>query len=413
VTAALPLLVIAGVLLPFAAVGEPLDVETPLVDPGQPRLLLARRPGQTATVRITFTAGAVDDGGRKGLTRLGQHALLAANRRVDFEALLLGVHASAGELTVETRQRDCAFSLTADRRDFGPLARQLLTAVLSPQLDAARFPSAQARAMRDGLQQGGGQDFLTLVAALAVEDGRYRNEPYGDRDSLEALTFQDVAAHVRDRLAPANATIVVTGAFDREELLRMAHGFGGGRAIPVARPTLGVPFRTRKLASSELYILGYQVRYETPRDAAVARLATALIDGELWRRFRQAGLGYSYTVTPLRSAWLDLLVLLVPASDPSALDLSGYLLETVERVREGRYDDGQLERARRAALADLVAIDRDPGAMAHALAEGGAGWHGRAVAEELRSLDREALGTVLRGWFTTEHSLSVYMGPRP
>jgi len=206
---------------------------------------------------------------------------------------------------------------------------------------------------------------------------------------------------------------VVTGDFDRDEILRLARSFRGGQARPVSRPTLGIPFRTSKPSSSEVNIRAYQVKLETPHDAAVARVAAALLDDELWRRFRQAGLAYSYTAAPLRSAWLDLLAVIVPARDPSSLPLSGYLAETVDRVRAGAFDDLQLARAKRAAQASLAADDRSPPALAQVLANGGVTWHGRAVADELLTLDRSALVAELGRWLAPDRSLVIYLGPTP
>jgi len=51
-------------LLPALALAAPFDVESIPVESRQPRILLARRPGQTATLLVRFEAGAVDDGDR-------------------------------------------------------------------------------------------------------------------------------------------------------------------------------------------------------------------------------------------------------------------------------------------------------------------------------------------------------------
>jgi predicted Zn-dependent peptidase len=406
-------LLAALAVLPGGAAAAPFEVEVPSVEEGQPRIILARRPGRLATLHIRFAAGAVEDGGRAGLARLTQHALLSSNRRVDMTALLMGVHAAAGDLVMETHLRDCGFTLTADRRDFPELARQLATAVLSPQLEARRFPAALARALLDGRRKGGDATLLSQVATLVVDDPRYQNEPHGDRDSLESLTFQDVQAHLRGPLAPANATVVVTGGFDRDEILRLLRSFGGGQASPPSHPSLGLPFRARRAAAQETHVLGYTLRLETPRDAAAARLAAALLDDEFWRRFRQVGVGYSYVVAPLRSAWLDLLVVLLPAHDPSSLDLAPQLLDAVQRLRAGGFDDAQLARARGAARARLAEADRHPVALARLLADGGPDWHGKAVDDELAALDRATLAEVFSRWLTPERTITVYMGPTP
>lgn len=388
------------------------EVEAPPSGPGQPQVVLARRPGRTATIQITFSAGSVDDGGLLGLTRLSQHALLVANQGLDHAAFLTGVYASAGQLEVETGLRTCGFRLTADHRDFMALARQLAGAVLAPRLDPARLRDARARALLDAREKGGGLGALSRLASLVIEDGRYINPPYGNETSLWSLGAQEVAGRVAGPLAPANATVVVTGRFDRDEMLRFLDRFSGGTAREVDRPALGVPFRKRVESQRELYLLGHRLEPRTARDVGALRVASALLDEELWRRFRQAGLTYGYSVAPHLSPWLDLLLVMVPAHDPEHTDLTPVLQGAIEAVRAGRYDDAQLERARGAALARLAEEERDPAALAAELASGRLTWRRGEVVEAVRAFDRAALSSILEPWLAKDTAIQIYFGPR-
>lgn len=380
---------------------------------GRPRIVLARRPGKLATMRVVFAAGAVEDGGRRGLTRLTQHALLASNRQVDYEELRLATHAAAGRLDLETDLRESAFTLSADWRDFPSLARILAGAVLAPRLDARRLPQARARALLDGRVSGRGTGFPTLLASLVVEDGRYLNEPFGDGDSLETLTLSDIQDHLTRHFAPANATVVVTGRFDRDEMLRFLRRFRGGLGVASQRPGVNLPARVRRRAASETYLMGYPMRLEAPRDAAAGRVAVAMVEAELWTRFREAGVAYDFEVFPLRAPWIDMLLVVLPAHDPSSLDLSSYLQDTIERVRAGTFTDAQLERARSAALAQLEADDRDPEALARTLSNGGLAWHGKLVVDELRTTDRRGFTAAIAALLAADRSLFAYFGPTP
>lgn len=408
---------LAGALAAWAvaapAAAHVMEVETFPAAPGQPRIVVARRPGALASVRIVFPTGAVDDGERRGLTRLAQHALVAANRQLDHAAFLLDAYVADADLTVETGVRECAFTLTADRREFPRLAKQLLTAVLSPRLDRARFARALSLAHIDGRQPGRGAGLASLVASLTMEDGRYLNEPFGERSSLEGLTFEDAAEHVERALSPAQATVIVTGRFDRDDLLRFVRGFKGGRASSPARPATILPLRVRKRAASEIYVLGYPLALASPRAAAAARLAMALVDAEIWKRLRDAGVGYSYAVESLRTSWLDALVVIVPAHDVAAPDLSDHLLATIDRVRKGGFDDALLERSRAAAIAALEAEDADAAALASALARDAGTWHGPRVAEQLRAMTRAELVAELPRTLPADRSLVAYFGPSP
>ncbi|MCM2332383.1 MAG: insulinase family protein [Anaeromyxobacteraceae bacterium] len=395
-----------------AASAQSSEVEVLPPGPGQPQLVLARRPGRTASIQITFAAGSVDDGGLVGLTRLAQHALLVGNQALDHPALLTGVYASAGRLDVETGLRTCSFRLTADHRDFAPLARRLATALLAPRLDGARLKEVRAHAVLDAREKGGRLGALSWVASLVVEDGRYLNPTHGNEATLHSLTVADLERHLAGPLAPANATVVVTGRFDRDEMLRFLDRFSGGKALPVERPALAVPFRKRVEWQQELYLLGHRLEPRDARDVGALRLATALLDETLWTRFRQAGLAYGYSVAPHLSPWLDLLLVTVPAQDAEHSDLTPILQQAVELVRGGRYDDAQLERARGAALARLAEEERDPAALAAELSSSPVTWRRREVAEAVRRLDRAALTAAVEPWLSKETAIQIYLGPR-
>jgi hypothetical protein len=402
---------LVAALLAGPALGFPFEVEELPAAEGQPRVILAPRAGPRAALVVSFAAGSVDDGNRAGLVRLAQHALLSANQRLAYGPFLLDVYASAGELAVETDPRDSAFVLEADGRDFTPLATRLLQALLAPRLDPARWHLAVARTVHDGHRPGGGGNLHSFVASIVIEDTRYRNEPYGDPDQIDLIGRAEVERELRSRLSPANATVVVAGAFDRGAIVRALRGLRGGSPAATPPPRLALPFATRRAADREIHVLAHPMKIESARDAAVARVLGAAVEDELWRRFRQAGVGYSFTVLPARTPWLDLFVVVLPAHDPSSIDLAPYLKESLERVAGGKLDDARLAAARTVALARLRAVDEDPTALAGELAAGGASWHGAAVAQAIASLDRAAFLETASRWLAPESAIQLYFGP--
>jgi hypothetical protein len=192
----------------------------------------------------------------------------------------------------------------------------------------------------------------------------------------------------------------------------MLRQFRGGDGHPTTRAKLVLPIRVRRRAPLETRVVAYEINVTSPRDAAAARLGAVLLQDELWRRFRLAGVGYSFGVTPVVTRWIEALLIAVPAHDPS-IDLSPYLDQAIAQVREGTYDDRQLASARAVAMTELAAEDRSPEALAVALSGGGAAWHNARVAAELSSLERPGLSKILLDWMEKERSLFVYVGPSP
>jgi predicted Zn-dependent peptidase len=406
----LPLLALLLALGP-APTRAAFEVEALHEGPDRPHLLLAPRPAETATLVVRFPVGSVDDGGLSGLTRLTQQALLAANQRVDLPALLLDLHAAAATLRVETGLRSCQFVLTAHRDAFPPLAHRLLEALLAPHLVPAALPRAAARAVHEALPERAEDALVALVAATALSDGRYRNRPEGDRQIIETLGPDDVADHLEHHFAPAEATVVLAGAFRRDEALKVARRFRGGAARPVVRPTLTVPVRTSFRGSREINVVAYPLALRGPRDAATARLLTALVEGELWRTFRDAGAGYAFLVSTVPAPWQDLLLVTLPATDPSRLDLRPHLRQALERVRSGRLDEATVARERAVALAALRAEDEAPEPLARALADGGEAWHGAAVAQALAAPGAPGLAD-LSSWLDPAAAVEITFGGR-
>jgi predicted Zn-dependent peptidase len=393
-------------LAPPVAVG-PVEVYPSV--PGQPRVILAPRDVQTATVVICFATGSADDA-LPGLTRVAQQALLAANARLDVRRLGMDLHAAGAAFHIATEQRDAWFMLTADRRDFAELAQRLLDAVLAPRFLPGRMAEATARGVLDA---PGGMDALHLLTVVDMAaDARFLNPDVAKPDEVEAIVAEDVEPVLSSRLSPANATVAFAGGFDRREVSLWMGRYRGGRAESKGRAQLVAPFSTRRSAPHEVHVLAFPLQIDDPGQAAAARVTVALLHDALWRTFRTRAVAYSFDVELIHRTWIDALMLSLAGNDPSS-DLGAALREAVDRVREGKLDDRDFERARGAARGDLVAVDRDAPALALALARGGPSWQGPAVAEALDGLRRASLLENLQSWMVPERAIRLYLGPQP
>jgi len=402
---------VASIALATGIAAGPFEIERFAPERGRPEIVVAPRPGRRATLVVAFGAGSVDDGGRSGLVRLAQHALLSANRRIDFPRLAVEIFAGAGALRIETGLRDCSFIFTADRRDFDRLAPRLIEALLEPRLDPDRFEMAVRRATHDGQEPGRGQSLVTVVASLATEDPRYWNDPHGDPDQMESFTTAEVEPLLAGPLSPANAIVAAAGSFDRDALLLSVRLHSGGRRQEPGRPPLRLPVQSRRRSAKEVHLIAYPIRPETARAAAAAHVLAPLVEEELWREFRETGVAYSFAATPVPSRWLDLFVVALPAHDSSSASLGAPLNQVLERVAKGSYPDQSFRLARATALARIKRVDRDSEALAAALAAARPPWHGRATAEAVAVLGREALGEEIAAWLSATNSIRLDAGP--
>jgi predicted Zn-dependent peptidase len=394
-----------------SARGSEFEFESFKASRAHPRIVLAKRPGATATMLVSFGAGSVEDESTPGLARVCQHALLEANQRGSYEALVTQAFAAGAHLAIETGLHEATFALTADRRDFAPLAELLATMTLAPRIDPRRFPVAVERALQDESEPGKGANLLALLTSTVLADWRYQNLPYGDR-SLEGISQEIVEEHLQGPMSPGNAVVVVAGNFDRDRMLRFLRRFSGGGPRPPERPRFDLPLNARFAAGRETHLLAYPFVVATPAQAAAARVLASAMEERLVQRFRGAGVGYSLRVWQVHTAWLDLLLLVLPAHDPSELDLGPVFREVVEEVREGRLPPDLFERNRQHALRRLRATDRNPTELAEELAGGAGPWYGPSTAEALRTLSRDAFVASAAAWLAPSSSIYVLFTPK-
>jgi predicted Zn-dependent peptidase len=400
---------LAAVPAPGAA---PFGYETSRASPRHPALVLAPRPGSRAVLVVRFDAGAVEDGDAPGKTRLAQHALLLANRRASYADLVRELFAADGSLRVETGLREARFVLEADAAGFDRLAATLLDALLAPELDPARFGRARERAINDERDSTGRKGFIGLLAPKAIDDWRYGSPPYGERQILENLTLEEVRRHLAGPLSPANATIVVAGAFDARRIRAAAARHAGGTRVELAPPRLATRFSVRIPARREVYLVAFPTAFDSPARTASARIAAAILSERLHHALRDRGVGYSESVFAEHRRWVELLFVALPAHEPKDVPLGALVDEEVDAIREARFDDASLERNRAAVLAELEAIDRDPEALAQTLADAPwQAWYGKEVAARVRDLDRAALSAHLRALVVDDNAIRILYSP--
>lgn len=402
---------LARLAVMFVASGpQPYSVTVVSPGPGRPRLVLAPRDADTAALVVQFPAGSVDDDNRPGLTRLAQHLLIEGNRRNRYDELVTALFAADAELRIETGLRDCSFSLVANRRDFPALAKILLTSVLAPDLNSSALGPSAERARLDAREPGKGRDLITIVGAAVVDDGRFRNEPYGDRHVIESLTIDDIREHLAGPLRPAGATVFATGAFDPAWMRRLVGGFSGPRAVRQDEAKVSLPFAQQIPSTRDLRILGQRVEISDARTSAAARVLAEMLDVRVSRQLRLKGIGYSAGATLESTPWLDFVLMVVPARDGPALDIGHFLEAEVARVRTGEFSDDELLRAKGHVRAALAEVDASPEALVHELASRTGplqAWYGPELIAALATLDRKAFVTLVTPWLADSASMQI------
>jgi zinc protease len=293
--------------------------------------------------------------------------------------------------------------------------------------------------------QGGENDPEQLLD-IEVTATAFRAHPYGHPtigwiDDLRSMTRDDLYAHYRRYYTPANATLVVVGDVDTDEVLKRAEArFGEIPSAPAPRRTTTVEppqFGERRVVIEREGTTAYlKLAYHAPSvlgpDFFPMLVLDAVLTGakglNLWSSFRVA--------PPQRKARLYTALVdgglassvqgaLLPTTEPfiytvslTALDhvdlqlLEAAALEAIERVRAGAVSDADVARAKRQLRARLVFDNDSVTNLAHQLGYfetvAGRGFYQRLMEcidvvtpEQVLDVARRRLGRSTRtvGWF--------------
>jgi zinc protease len=234
--------------------------------------------------------------------------------------------------------------------------------------------------------QGGENDPDLLldveVTAMAFRSHPYRHPTIGWIDDLRSMSRDDLYGHYRRHYVPANATLVVVGDVDGDDVLRRAERHFGplsGAAPERRRPVESAQNGERRVLLERDGTTAYAKfawRAPAARDAdffPMLVLDAALTGAKgtnLWSSFRghppqrkarlytslvERGLASSVSGSLIATADPFLYTISLTAMDGVSLPvLESAALEAIERVREQGLTDEEIARAKRQLRARLV-----------------------------------------------------------
>ena len=381
---------------------------------GRPAVILARRSGPRAVLRVQFRVGALDDGLNLGLTRLSQHVLLSANRRRRYADFLERLHAADATLSFETGHARCAFVLQAPAPNFDALAEELLARLFSPSLGHGGIDEARQRMFHE-TSSFDATALASMFSRATLAEHGFGIDPQGDRDSMRALAMFEVKDHIRKYLRPANATVVVAGRFDAARLKRAALKLKGGRRRPTtAKPPLDTGVYQLR-ARVEIHLVGLQIPLGTAEDAAVMRVASAVLRERVQEEFRQMGVVYSTSVVPIRRPWLDFVLLILPTYNSTTSRIEAEIHARISDLSRSDFlTPKRFERYRSVVLHRLRRIDRTPLQLATelAMADSAVPWFGADVTQAVVDLDVKTFRKRVATWARPDKTAYVLLAPK-
>ncbi len=208
------------------------------------KVLFVRSPGlPMVDMRVVFHAGAAHDGSKGGVASLTSDMLAmgAGNMNADQIARHfddLGAQFGSGA------ERDMAWLTLrslSDPKLLDPAVDTLATVLTRPAFPAADFAREQKRTLAALEQEEQSPQAVATRAFYKAlyGDHPYANMPIGTKDSVKALTRQDLIDFYKRYYVGRNALVAIVGDLDRSAAKALAERAVGG--LPAGEAAAAIP----------------------------------------------------------------------------------------------------------------------------------------------------------------------------
>jgi len=327
-------------------------------------LLIADDSKPTTTVNLTYRVGSRHESyGETGMAHLLEHLLFKGSKKhpaVWAEFNKRGLRAN-GSTWFDRTNYTASFSSNEENLDWylGWLADAMVNSFI-----ARKDLDTEMTVVRNEMEMGENSPdriLLQRTLALMYDWHNYGHATIGARADVENVDIARLQAFYRRHYQPDNATLIVSGRFDRPWLLqRIRAAFG-----PIPKPARVLPRQytldpaqdgersvtLRRRGGAPLLMVGYHVPPGAAADhAAVELLPTLLGDepsGRLHKRLTEKGLAagtFGFNFALAEPSMLFFGAQLSPGQ--SVAEARDRMLATLESVASEPFTADELERAR-------------------------------------------------------------------
>jgi zinc protease len=330
-----------------------------------------------AAVNLWYHAGPINEPSRRtGFAHLFEHLMFQGSGHVGDDQHFKLLESSGASLingttdfdrtnyfeTVPANELELALWLESDRMGF------LLDSLNQQKLDNQRQVVMNER--RQSIENAPyGPSSEKLVQTLFTPDHPYFGYVMGSMDDLAAATLDDVRAFYSQFYAPANATLVIAGDFDRAQVKKwVEHYFGtlARRDAPPSHEVTTTPLTTEKRVTVHEPVSLPRVEMAwlspaayRPEDADADILAIILGDGDASRLHRSlvytSELAQEVSVRQESQALVSIFtVTLTGRAGGNMAQLEAEAQKELERIRHVPPSAREVERARNQIKTRLV-----------------------------------------------------------
>ncbi len=389
-------------------------------------IMLEKHNSPIVSFQVWYRAGARNENtGKTGLAHMLEHMMFKGTEKVSGDEFVRKIYEVGGEQNATTSHDFAAFFETlASSHIEMPIElesdRMSNLALRESDFQPERMVVLEERRMRV-------EDNPQFFLLEQLEAAAYQAQPYhwpviGWMDDVERLTIEDVKAFYARYYNPANAFIVVTGDFKKEELLpEMEKAFG---TIPGGTPAQQIPFQDppqqgekRVLVNRAAQVGTLSVAWHVPnlrsQDSYVLEVIKAILaEGKSSRLYNQLIRAKSlaletsvdYDLTSQDPTLFYITVSVLPGKDFGQLENAIY--EEMELLKTTPVGDRELEKAKNQLEADFVFEQESAFSLGQELAEYeiALDWSSiGAYVPSVRSVTAEEIQRVAAKYFTAQN----------
>jgi zinc protease len=293
----LGLLVLTSVfsLLPCAAGAGPTAQEFRLAN-GLKVIVQEDHRAPTVVSMVRYRAGSVDEqNGTTGVAHVLEHMMFKGTQKLRPGEFSQRVAALGGRENAFTSRDYTAYHQQVEKSRLEKLLELEADRMQNLTMDPAEFGREIRVVMEERRLRTEDEPIALLMETLyatAYTASPYRHPVVGWMDDLQNMTAADALAWYERWYAPNNATLVVAGDVDAQEVLRLAEKYFGAippKTLPKVKPQLepeqrGVRRVTVKAPAENAYlVLAYKVPklmdVEADDDAFALDVLAAVLDG--------------------------------------------------------------------------------------------------------------------------------------
>lgn len=334
------------------------------------------------TVNVWYHVGSKDEAPhRNGFAHLFEHVMFQGSKHVPEDTYFRNLEkagATSINGTTNTDRTNYFETVPANRLDLALWLESDRMAYLLDHADEATFKSQREVVKNERRQNYENAPYGLVIEAIRREvypEGHpYHLLTIGTPADLDAARLEDVRAFFRTYYVPNNATITLSGDFDRKKALGLVEKWFGpiprGKDVARKKPapvTLAGETRIEIEAGVELprvYVTWPTPPFFAPGDGELDLVGHVLTGGKtsrLWKRLvYDMQIAQSVSASQQSSelgSLFEIVATVKPGHTPA--EILKVIDEELDKLRKGGVEDGELGRAKTSIVADnLYDVER-------------------------------------------------------